>query len=264
MVYWLLTVNALVMLLAPLALGIWLASRWRAPWRLFGVGAITFFLSQVGHLPFNQWVLNPLLPEPQEFGRILLIALLLGLSAGLFEEGARYLIYRFWLRDARDWRDGLMFGAGHGGLEAIILGLLALVGVFNTYLIASGQAAQMVSPEQAEQLTAAEAQIAAVLNLPRYNLLLGGVERLIALATHLALAQLVLQVFVRRRLLWLGAAVGWHMLLNAVAVVGALSGWTPIAIEGALALLALGSLAIIRALYRPSTPPVADADADYA
>lgn len=264
MVYGLLTINALVMLIAPLALGIWLASRWRAPWRLFGVGAVTFFLAQVGHIPFNQWVLNPLLPEPQGFGRILLSAVLLGLSAGLFEESARYLVYRFWLREARTWRDGMMFGAGHGGLEAIILGLLALVGVFNTYLIVSGQAAQMVGPGQAEQLSAAEAQIAAILSLPRYNLLLGGAERLFALVTHLALALLVLQVLVRGNHWWLGAAVGWHTLLNAVAVVGAFSGWTPLAIEGALGLLALGSLAIIRALYNPPTPPGADIDANDA
>ena len=267
MAFFLLAVNALIMLLLPVGLGIWLAARWRAPWRLFGIGAATFVLSQVGHIPFNGWVLNPRVqaflgtePAAAGFGRILLVALLFGLSAGLFEETARYLVYRFWIPEARIWRDGMMFGAGHGGLEAIILGALALQSLANIYLIHTGQAGQLVTPEQADQLAAAQTQVAALLNGPWYNLLVGGIERILTICTHLALALLVLQTFVRGRWYWLAAAIGWHMLSNTVAVMGSFLGWTPLGVEGALSLVALGSLAIIRALYQPLPQP-AESDA---
>lgn len=263
MLYVLLTLNALTMLVLPLLLGIWLASRWRTPWRLYFVGAATFILSQVGHIPFNTFVLNPQLerlrgPGELSVSAIIITALLLGLSAGLFEESARYAVYRWWIRDARTWAKGLMFGAGHGGVEAIILGLLALVGVVNVHLIQSGLAEGMIPAEQAEaaatQLAAAREEIAALVNGPWYNLLAGGLERVFALAAHLAMALLVLQSLVRRNLLWLGAAIGWHTLLNAVAVFGSLSGWAVMAIEGSLALVTLGSLAIIWGLRRGPYP----------
>ena len=57
----------------------------------------------------------------------IIYAVFLGLSAGVFEETARYLTYRFWAKDARSWSRGLMLGAGHGGSEAILVGALAAV-----------------------------------------------------------------------------------------------------------------------------------------
>ncbi len=263
MLYTLLTLNALLMLTLPILLGIFLATRFKTAWRLYFVGASTFIASQVGHIPFNNFILNPQLQRLTENGElttggIVLTGVLLGLSAGLFEEVARYLVYRFWITDARTWAKGLMFGAGHGGVEAIILGLLALVSLVNIYLIQSGTAESLIPPDQAEaaavQLEAARQEIASLVNGPWYNLLAGALERVLALAAHLAMALLVLQSLVRRNLLWLGAAIGWHTLLNAVAVFGSLSGWTPIAIEGGLAVVTLGSLAIIAALRRGPYP----------
>ena len=128
MVYALLTLNSLLMILLPLLLGIWLVHRYRVSWKLFLIGAAGFVVSQIGHIPLNQFVLNPFvrdfLAQGETVGRVLLAALLFGLSAGLFEEGTRYLFYYF-RKSMRDWDEGLMFGAGWGGIEAILLGLLA-------------------------------------------------------------------------------------------------------------------------------------------
>ena len=63
------------------------------------------------------------------------VAVFYGLSAGLFEEIARYLTYRFWLKDSQNWKSGLMFGAGHGGIEAMILGALALLSLIQAYVL---------------------------------------------------------------------------------------------------------------------------------
>jgi uncharacterized membrane protein YhfC len=78
--------------------------------------------------------------------------------------------------------------------------------------------------------------------------LLGTVERIFALADHLALSVLVLQVFVRGR--WLFIAVVWHGLLDGVSVYASGHFSAP-ALEGVLACFGVASIAIVVALRRP-------------
>jgi uncharacterized membrane protein YhfC len=128
MLYLLHALNALLMIALPVALGVTIAKKTRAPWNLFFVGAVTFIGSQVVHLPLNagltqffKWLWPNAAPAPWH---IPFNAVVLGLTAGVCEETARYLGYRFLVPQARAYRDGLMLGAGHGGIEAMILGLL--------------------------------------------------------------------------------------------------------------------------------------------
>jgi hypothetical protein len=64
---------------------------------------------------------------------------------------------------------------------------------------------------------------------------------------HLALAVMVLQVFTRRNLLWLFAAIGWHALVDGVSVFSVQT-WGIYITEALLALFALVSLAILFSL----------------
>ena len=155
--------NPLLMIALPLALGVSLARRYRVDWRFYGLGAISFTLSQVFHLPFNTWVLLPLFtrlelaPATQGAGAVV-FALGVGLSAGVFEESARYLLIRLWPRPERRWENAMMFGAGHGGLEAILLGLLVGYGFFQA-LALRGVPLETAVP--ADQLAATQAQLIA-------------------------------------------------------------------------------------------------------
>lgn len=186
---------------------------------------------------------------------MILVGLALGLSAGIFEEVARYLVFRHWAKDARDWASGLMVGAGHGGIEAIIFGVLAAIGIVNVYLILSGSLDALLPAEATaqagEQLAAAQEQVNELVNGPRYVLLLGAVERLFALTLHLSLSLMVLQVFLRKNIGWLLAAIGWHTVVNAAAVAGQLSGWEPLSIEMLIGATAVFSLFIIFWLRKP-------------
>jgi uncharacterized membrane protein YhfC len=114
-----------------------------------------------------------------------------------------------------------MLGAGHGGAEAIILGLLA-----GFALLQSAPAGQGLMP------------------------LLGTAERIFALADHLALSVLVLQVFVGGRWHWLVIAIGWHGLLDGVTFYASRHVST-LAVEGILAGFGVVSVAIVVALRRP-------------
>src|SRR3990172_8595748 len=238
--------NGLLMLAAPLALGAILARRLRAPWSLYAAGAAGFLGSQVLHIPFNLAVLNPaiqragLVPS-SGFPRELMGPALLGLSAGLFEEPARYLVYRWVGRQGRSWVGGLMLGAGHGGLEAILLGLLVLYGFFQAVAY---QGAELSALLPAEQVAAAQANLNAYWSAPAPVALLGVVERLLAICIQLGLSVLVLQSIRRRNALWLVLAIGWHALVDGAALV-ALATWGAWATEGLIALFALASLGVI-------------------
>lgn len=260
--------SGLLMIALPLATAAVLTRRWRIGWKVVLVGVATFIAAQVLHLPFNAYVLNPLLTAagagatPTAGAGLVLTAAALGLSAGVFEEAARWVSYRFWIRSARSWREGVLFGAGHGGAEAVLVGVAALATLIQLVAL-RGQELSAVVP--AEQLDLARAQVEAYWALPGWATLFGLAERISAFVIQLSLSVLVLQAFVRPgRGLWLLAAIGWHALVDAVAVyVGVATGaqtGSPGAMaltEGLIAGLAVVSLVILLHLKtREPTPAV--------
>ncbi len=248
--------NFLLMIGLPLLLGAWLARRYRVSWRLFLIGAVTFVLSQVGHIPFNALVLGGRFLAPASEWPLPVLAVFAGLSAGIFEEVARYLVYRFWIKNARTWRQAVMFGAGHGGGEAIIVGALAALTTINLLALRNMDLNTLgLTPEQ---LTALQAQMSTFFEAPWYMALLGAAERVFAIIFHISAAVLVLQVFKRGNFLWLVAAILWHTILNAVSLLvldAAGAVWTEVALGG----LTLISLAIIYLLRDPPSPAESEA-----
>jgi uncharacterized membrane protein YhfC len=244
-------VQLAIMLGVPVALGFALRRRWGLPWMLYLAGAVTFIGSQVVHLPLNAGLTALFrlesVPVPPPAWRLPFSALVLGLTAGLCEEGARYLVLRTWLKDARTWRQAVVFGAGHGGIESVITGLLAALTLFNMIVMRGMDISKLgLPPEQAD--LAAE-QIAAYWGMPAYMPLLGALERVLALLFHLSAATLVMQACISERLWPLWAAMAWHTALNAIAVY-ANGTWGALAAEGALVLLSLGSVALLWWTYR--------------
>ncbi len=254
--------NGLLMIAIPVGLGIYLTRRFRLGWRIWLIGVATFILSQVGHIPFNRGLTllfqNHILPSPPAVWRLPFNAVVLGLSAGLWEELARYSAYRWWAKDARTWRKGVLMGAGHGGIEAIAIGALALY-TFAQLLALRGQDLTRLLGNQltAAQLQALQAQLSAYWSAPWTATLLGAVERAFTIPTQIALSVIVLQAFVRNQARWLWLAIGWHALIDAVSVYASAKigvYWT----EAVIGLVALISLAILFALYRPEQKTVSE------
>jgi uncharacterized membrane protein YhfC len=243
----------------PIALAMGLARKTKVSWMLFGIGAATFIGSQVVHLPLN-WGLTLLFraiwPSTQpQWWHLPFNAIVLGLTAGLCEETARYIGYRWLIKKAHTlaWRDALMLGAGHGGTEAIILGLLVAITFVNMVIVRGMDLGHLGLTGQ--NLKLAQQQIAAYWSAPWYMALLGALERFIALFVQVSLAVLVLQVFTRRDWRWLLVAQGYHLIVDAVAVVGIRSGWPMPIIEVTIAPFAIISLGIILGL-RPRGEPL--------
>jgi uncharacterized membrane protein YhfC len=253
MLYITYTLNFLLMMAMPFLLAAFLARRLGMRWGLFWVGAVTFIASQIVHIPLNV-VLGRigLIQQAKSGWPLVWLAVVLGLSAGVCEEVARYLVLRFWLRRDRSWRSALMFGAGHGGVESFILGLITASGALNIFVLRNVDPARL--GVSAEQLPAVQAQLAAAWNVPVLYPLLGAFERVVAISMHLFLAVLVMQAFTRHNILWLGAAILWHALTDAVAVYTG-TAWGVYATEGLIAVLAMAGLALMFALRRPEPLP---------
>lgn len=252
--------NGFLMIAMPIGLAIFLTRKFKLGWRLWWIGAATFVLSQVGHIPFN-WAIGRLLNQTSmvnwpRTAQLIFNAVFGGLSAGLFEESFRYGMYRWWAKEARSWGKGLLAGAGHGGIEAILLGALALYSFIQLVILRNADASQLSQVVGLDKVELAQAQITAYWSASWSMSILGAVERLFAIPFHLALSLLVLQAFVRRRGWWVWLAVVFHALVNGLVVYFLGIGLSAYAIEGVVGLAAILAVAIIFALRQPE--PQAD------
>lgn len=243
--------NGLMMILMPVSLALVLLRRWKLGGKILLAGAVTFILSQAGHIPFNSlmtMLLNKtgLADLPAE-AALIFNAVFLGLSAGLFEELFRYGMFRWWLKDARSWRKGVLAGVGHGGAEAVIFGGLALIALIQ---LTAARNMDLSSVYTGSTLELAQQQVNTYWSAPWYAAILGAVERLFAIPIQISLAVLVVQGFIRNQKRWLWLAVGYHALVDAVSVY-AMNKISIYWVEGIVGGFTLLSLAIIFLLKRP-------------
>jgi uncharacterized membrane protein YhfC len=205
-----------LMLFLPIVVGWWLRRRYGVGWGVWLAGAGTFILSQIVHLPLNYALgllgggrgvgLWPLVP----------LALVAGLSAGVCEEGARWLVLTALAKRTCTWRAGLQYGAGHGGAEAIIFGVLALISFIAMLALRTLDPAMLkLAGAVADQAQAAAAQYWAQ---PWHLPVLAGLERVFAIILQITLAVLVVRAVARRQIGYLLAAVALHTTIDFWAV----------------------------------------------
>ena len=239
-------IGVLGMIVLPILLGFWLTRKFKLSWKLFLAGAVTFIASQVLHIPLLVWLTvmfnDGTLPSPPEAWNTIFNAVLLGLLAGIFEETSRYVLYKVFLKKANTWNEGVLVGAGHGGTEAIILGVMSIFTLINMFVMRNADLSTMGIP--ASQLELVKQQVTEFWSSPAYAGFLGLLERVFAICLHLSLSIMVLYSVVYKKPVWFWAALLWHAIVDASAVylmplIGALG------IESVVAVMALVSLAIL-------------------
>ena len=213
--------NVALMMGIPLLLVAFLLKKSRDSLGPIGIGAAGFILSQVGHIPFNLYLLFPGLERlgfegsAQRGTDLLLLGIAVGISAGLFEELTRFFIFRTWLSRKRFDQLPIQYGVGHGGIEAFGLGVVALIALIQ-FLVLGGEGALDSFPlEQAELI---RTQITAYWDISWGYSLLGAWERISALAFHLGASVLVYRSVRENNARWLMIAFLGHVLVDAFAV----------------------------------------------
>lgn len=236
----LVVVEIALMIAIPIVAILMLRKRWAMVMRLALAGAATFVASQILHIPANS-VLGRVFPIAQQ--PLIVQAIFVGLSAGVFEEIARYLVYRFWQKDARSWREAVFFGLGHGGIESILTGLLAAVTLVN--VIAISQAQDPTTLGLSEEMVATTlAQVEDYWAMDFYLPVLAVAERIMALILHASLSTLVVLSFKVRSIWPVLAAILWHATVNAVAVTVAQT-WGAVTAEGTMVIVVILSIVIL-------------------
>ena len=234
------------MIVLPIVLGIYLVRKFKLSWKLLLAGGLTFISSQVLHIPFlgGLTVLfnNGILPAPPAAWTTLFNAVVLGLLAGIFEETARYILFKFILKQARSWNEGLLVGFGHGGMEALLIGVIAAAGFFSMLAMRNADLSTMSIP--ADQLELAKQQVATYWSTPVYMAFMGLIERVFAVCLHVALSVMVLYSIASKQSAWFWLALLWHALVDALAVflmpiIGI------VALEGVVAVLGIISLGVL-------------------
>ena len=223
------------------------AQLWRrrtgAAWNAFGWGMAVFVLFQVvlrlpWQVPLAHWA------RAHQPWRVPFIAFS-ALTAGLFEEVGRWAGYRTVLRSERSMRTGVMYGLGHGGIEAILFAGLPIASLLAGWFFA---ARGLIPPGHG--LDVLRRQLGAVHVL---NAALAVIERVSAMAAHVGLSLIVLQTFVRPSVRWLLLAVLIHAALDGTVLLAAprLGAWTEVVAAVLAALILLAGVGIARSPPQP-------------
>lgn len=182
-------------------------------------GAVAFYISQMQiRIPLIQVVL-PKFEWYNEFAKnVVLFTLFLAVTAALFEETARYLVFQLLLKERQVWKCGIAYGIGHGGIEAVLLiGLTYVNNIVLSIFINKGNFHTYLEGKLDEQMISRI--FTGLVDTPPGLFFAAGVERALTIFIHIALSVLILEGIVRkRRLLFYVLAVVGHAALNFVSV----------------------------------------------
>lgn len=187
----------------------------------FLIGAATFLLFALVLEQIMHYIVLFKTPAGDKIqNNIWLYALYGGLAAGIFEETGRLVAMKFLLKKEHEKpHTALMYGTGHGGFEALAVGVLSLVSnMIYALMINAGQEQMLLGQVPAEQK---ETLQTALMQLKTYSPALFAAipaERLSAVTLHIALSVLVWTAVVKKKPAFFFLAILIHFLLDAMTV----------------------------------------------
>lgn len=220
--------SLIVSFLLPIGLIIYAKKRFSANFSTIAMGALVFFIFALvleSILHFYVLKFNPSTKALMENPWI--YAIYGSLAAGIFEETGRFVAFKFFLKKYRKWKDGLAYGIGHGGIEAMILaGLAAINNLIYSLFINKGNFDSLVGSklpsETVKQLKDS------LINTHWYLFFLSGIERFFAIAIQIGLSILVIYAVKNRKYIYFLLAILIHALIDfpaALSQKGVLSIW---------------------------------------
>ena len=233
----------------PVVLLIVVHKKTKARMAMAVIGAATFFLfAMVLEQILHAVVLG--VGGERITGNIWIYGLYGGLAAGLFEEVGRFVAMRFAMKKQLNLPNALMYGVGHGGIEAIlIVGLASVSNLVTSIMINAGTLEASLGALDQATKEATLTQLSALWTTPSYQFFLSGIERIVAVTLHIALSVLVFQaVKLGKKFYWF-LAFAIHAGVDFVTVVAA-NYLNLVLVEVMLAVLVAGVVVLTVSLCR--------------
>lgn len=207
------SINIIISIGLPIGVLVYIIVKRREYLKSYLIGALIFFLSQVVlRLP----ILNFLSVNADWYIMLssiypILYSIILGLSAGIFEEVGRFWGFKVGLKKNRTYKDGLAFGVGHGGIEAILItGISSISNLIAVISLHNG------SFNSINYGMTAEEAIVVYGSLRGLEVLTGGFERLFAMCIHIGMTIMILYGINKSKKRYLLFAIIIHGIVDAM------------------------------------------------
>ena len=217
-------ISALLSVAIPVLLALYFKKKYDCNLKCFLVGALVWIIfARVLEGLLHSIILKSPLGATIN-GNVWIYALYGGLMAGLFEEIGRFVGMTIFLKDCMDNdRNSLMYGAGHGGIEAVILlgfsmvsNLMLSFQINNRALAPTYEVVKNLPEEQGMQVLGSLLEL---VNAEPYVLLVGLIERIPAIAFHIALSVLVWKAVKESKVIYLILAILFHFIMDALTII---------------------------------------------
>jgi len=172
--------------------------------KVFIIGLISFFIAWI----ICQTISGILTSYNIKEG-MLIYTLIISLSAGIFEETARYIVFSKFkiFQDNKNWNSSIMYALGHHGMETIIVGF----GLLLTFLIIKYKPDAISDPQLLENSKS-------VLELGFWVKIYNSFERLlVGLIIHSSYTCVVVLSFIKSDKKYFLLAIAWHFLHDMIS-----------------------------------------------
>ena len=132
---------------------------------------------------------------------------------------------KFWMKKWLDFPNALMYGIGHGGVEAILIGgLSGISNLVSMLMINSGAMQNTLAALPAESANQTVSQLSALWTTPAPLFFVSGIERISAIILHIGLSLLIYRTVkagkCRTAAFTAVLAYGIHFIVDFFAVAG--------------------------------------------
>jgi uncharacterized membrane protein YhfC len=169
------------------------------------VGILMFFISQeIIRIPILSIIQTTIWFRRAAILYPATVAFIVALTAALFETAGRYIGIKFMLKDKLEWKNGIAYGIGHGGIESLLFaGITAIANIIYSILINAGT----VKPE---------GNLSALVGARPDLFLISGVERFFVIIFHIALSLIVLYGIMYGKKRFILYCIGMHTLVDFI------------------------------------------------
>lgn len=193
------SLNLFICFILPIIVFIFLQKKYKKMFKSFLLGALAFFIAQIIlRIP----IINNFLPKFFWYNVFqvqypYLYWIFLGLTAGIFEEVFRLFFIKMFMKRNHRFIDSISFGLGHGAIEAMIITGLSNVNILIfTLMINNGSL--YLNRFNLPQSTL-DTIFYQCTNLTGFDVILGGIERIIAMGIHIGLTVLIFEGIIKKK-----------------------------------------------------------------